>query len=455
MLQPALNTPTLTPSALSPPGAAVVPSAPTYGSLMDAAREALDRAIVMSNGRAPSSDVVLQELLGYERFLHNAGRHLHQLVTLADLPTDALRRLHKRLARSTLPEPGGGHWLSGATLISAAHDLVATHLIEGVPRTIEAEDLLVGAPAAGASRALNTMILEAVDGSRQLMHRVSRAQQRRSGPRIPGRVFSHIHATNDLVSLCARAMMWDLARATPITIEPLARLPIALPTSAANSRVDLRSPLAGLRVLRQVCHDQARGLTPASPASLRDLALLGVRVNDPDALQPTDDQPPLTRLQRAHTADQLDHARTSWQTASTELTTTVQGLTKAPGSYGAAIHALLNEPLDDRTRTALIHALPTLGREAARTIDALAERGDLVTRQPIPLQPRTAWRPITPAHGTEIAERFRTAARTATNTSAAVRELRRGNTPGRSQTSRRAPRQRLESRSPESPGLSR
>src|SRR4051794_22661449 len=68
-------------------------------------------------------------------------------------------------------------------------------------------------------------------------------------------------------------------------------------------------------------------------------------------------------------------------------------------------------------------ALPTLGRDAARTVQTLAVRGELVTRQPIPLQPRTAWRAIRDGQATLLTERFATAALTSARALAAVRDL--------------------------------
>lgn len=433
MLQPALNTPALNRPALNPSSSVdsgLGASTPTtYGALMGSAREALEDAIVLCHGRPPTGEAALQELLGYERFLYAAGGHLRQLTTLAELHTDAVRRLVKRLDRSTPPEVQDSTWLRAATILSAAHDLVATHLLADTPRTIEAEELALGPASAAASREVISMILDAIDGSRQLMHRIGRAQQRGHGASpIPGTLFSHLHATNHVISLCARATMYDLAQLPASAGGQLDHLQPALPSDLNVVAAPIHNPLAALRVLRQLCHQQARGLTAASPASLRDLALLGARVTTTDVLPSDNDgsgrpDQPLYRLQRAHAEDQLDTARNAWLKASTELTTTVQGLTKAPGAYGAAIRTLLDQPLDQRTQAALLTALPAVGRDAARTVHTLARRGGLVTRQPIPLQPRTAWRPINDEHTAALTERFGTAALTSARALAAVRDL--------------------------------
>lgn len=448
MLQPALNNPALNTAAPQAPPA-------TYGTLMRSARDALDGAIAHSNGRPPDRDTALQELLGYERFLYATGGHLRQLATLADLHTDALRRLTNRLDTSNPPDARESTWLRAATIINTAHDLVATHLLDGTPRTVEAEEI-IGPASAAASREVIAMILDAIDGSRQLMHQAARAQQRGHGASlIPARMFAHLQATNHAVSLCARATMYDLAQLPASPTNPLHDLQPALPTQLTVAPPPMTSPLAALRVLRQLSHDQARGLTAASPASLRDVALLGVRVTTTEVLPITDDDRPLTRLHRAHAEDQLDAARSAWATASAELTTVVQGLTKAPGPYGAAVHVLLDGPLDQRTQRALLTALPVLGRDAARTVQTLARRGALVTRQRIPLQPRTAWRAITDEHADALTERFGTAALTSSRALAAVRDLRRTSAPPQESLPREQVLQRHLSRSLEQRGVSR
>lgn len=428
MLQPALNTGLNDPA----PNAAVLhASMPvTYGALMFHARESLEEAIAVSNGSPPGGENALQELLGYERFLYGAGRHLRQLATVADLHTDALRRLTNRLDQSTPPElddsTRDSTWLRAARVMNTAHDLVATHFLDGIPRTVEGAETVLGPAAAAASREVVAMMLDAIEGSRQLMHRVSRAQQHRRGTSlIPGRMFAHLHSTNHVVSLCARATMYDLAQLPATAGTKLDNLQPALPSELALAPPPISSPLIALRVLRQLCHEQAGGLTAASPASLRDVALLGVRAASAEALPETNDNRPLTRLQRAHAEDQLDAARSAWSTASTELTTTVQGVTKAPGAYAAAIRTLLEQPLDQRTKMALLTALPALGHDAARTVQTLARRGGLVTRQPVPLQPRTAWRPINDQHAATLTERFGTAGLTSSRAVDAVRDLQR------------------------------
>lgn len=453
MLQPA-HTPVLTMPYASAE-AFQAPAPVTYGGLICSAREALEDAIVVSNGPAPSGSAALQELLGYERFLYGAGGHLRQLATLADLHTDSLRRLANRLDQSNRPDVEDSTWLRAATIINTAHDLIATHLLHGNPRTAEAEEVVIGPAAAAASREVIAMILDAVEGSRQLMHHVARAQQHRQGKSlIPGRMFAHLHATNHAVSLCAKATMYDLAELPPNASSHLDHLQPALSTQLTATAPPVSTPMAALRVLRQLCHDQARGLTAASPASLRDVALLGARVATAKSLPATADDRPLKRLARADAEDQLDAARAAWLAASSDLTTAVQGLTKAPGAYGAAIRTLLDHPLDQRTQGALLTALPALGRDAARTVQTLTRRGGLVTRQPVPLQPRTAWHPITEAQASTLTERFGSAALLSSRALATVRDLHRMDTTATAPRPHKA-RQRQLSQSLEQRGLGR
>ena len=62
-------------------------------------------------------------------------------------------------------------------------------------------------------------------------------------------------------------------------------------------------------------------------------------------------------------------------------------------------------------------------RDGMWVAESLATRGYLLTPQQIPLQPRTAWRPITPDHSAELVARFTAAADASTRVQAAVRDL--------------------------------
>jgi len=99
------------------------------------------------------------------------------------------------------------------------------------------------------------------------------------------------------------------------------------------------------------------------------------------------------------------------------------GVQKLGAAY--PVYANLDQPLDQRTRAALASTLPRIGRDAARTVELLAARGDLLTLQPIPLQTRKAWRPITPEQGQVLVARFTHAADASARAAAAIQDLHR------------------------------
>jgi len=93
----------------------------TYGALMDAVRSDLDHAIAISHARQPSPDAALNELWGYERFLHTSGRHLLLLIGVTGFHLPQRRHLAERLRvvpfRDEL-EPGS--WSKAAATLGAA-----------------------------------------------------------------------------------------------------------------------------------------------------------------------------------------------------------------------------------------------------------------------------------------------------------------------------------------------
>jgi hypothetical protein len=432
VLQPAQNTQDIHVDSRPSTGADLAGwSPPTYGTLMAAARDLLDGAVAASSRRQTAADDVVAELIGNRRFLRTAGVHLHLMTNLAGLRVDAISRLTRHAKRLTVRSSTPSAWMDATASVGAAHDLVATHLNDGVPRTPEAVDQLLGPPAAQACRNLTEMMLAAVGASENLMHQADLAYRRGPHSSLPAKAFLQARSTNQALALYGRAAMWEITQTTNPDHSRNGRTVDTLQAALLRDPQQTQTHVAGtpqsaLRLLVQLCHDQARGLTSASPASLRDLALLGARINDASLLEAiADDDRPLARLQRAHAADQIDAANAAWSTAAIELTTTVQGLTKAPGPYGSTIGHLLTQPLDPNTRGALATALPALGRDAARTVETLAAHGDLVTLQPIPLQTRKAWRPIGIEHADTIADRFSAAADASARTNTALRDLQR------------------------------
>ncbi|MGY2876350.1 hypothetical protein ACVW00_003540 [Marmoricola sp. URHA0025 HA25] len=426
---------------------------------MAAAREAVEDALALGARPLPNAETGALELAGYARFLRYAGNHLHTLMRLAEVRNDGITRLIHRLNNVAEIEPArkpaglsltgddvagdvataGSRWLHAATLLGTAHDVVATHLTGvGIPRTPEGEESLTGPALVPACVDLASLILTAVDGSGDLIRRTTLAQKRQTQKTVPMAALLGWHRSNRAASIYARAALWDLnQQLTNPRTSTSTNQPRALEQLRVASRLDqldnlghfgqldrpgqsgppaFGTSLAALRVLRHYSYAQARGLSAASPASLRDLALLGARITDPETMlrtltEVTDASTGLDRLRRAHLVDQLTTAHDAWSAAAAELTRTVQGLTKAPAGYGAAIGHLLHADLSPELHRALAAVLPAMGTQAASTVTQLAQRADLVTLQRPPLATRHEWRPILPDHAATISERFTTAAR--------------------------------------------
>lgn len=417
------------PSRIGPPA--------TYGALMAATCRAVEDALALGAVRLPDAWTGARELVGYGRFLRYAGHHLHTLMRLAEIRNDGMHRLIQRLDSISDTDPtsnsgtptdralgpaqagfAGARWVHAAALLGTAHDLLATHLTAvGVPRTPEGEDILTGPNLAPACVEVATLILTAVDGSNDLIHRTAQAQKRLHHKPLSTATLSRWYAANRAASLYTRAALWDL---DPQRNAIPSQRPGGLEDLRAAIRLDQPPPaftttLAALQLLRHYSYSQAHGSTPASPASLRDLTLLGARITHPQTVLDALLQRPapatgLDRLHRAHLSDQLATAHHAWTTAGEELTGTVQGLTKAPAGYAAAIRHLLHADLTSPQQRALLTVLPSMGTDAAHTVEHLAGRAELVTLQRPPLATRHEWRPILPDHATAIANRFATAA---------------------------------------------
>src|SRR4051794_22589808 len=99
------------------------------------------------------------------------------MANLADLRVDGISRLTRHANQLSVRSVTPSAWMDAAASVGAAHDLVTTHLSDGVPRTPEAVDQLLGPPAAQACRNLTEMILDAVDASENLMHQADLAHR--------------------------------------------------------------------------------------------------------------------------------------------------------------------------------------------------------------------------------------------------------------------------------------
>ncbi|HET7415615.1 MAG TPA: hypothetical protein VFI97_07980 [Arthrobacter sp.] len=396
-----------------PETAASSTGAPTYGEFIRAAAAAVDRARLITGARFPDADTAHTELLGYERFLHVAGSHLKLLDDLARTNSTPRRRLAAYLARLPQGTVNDGRWYDAARTLATAHDLVATHLGRHlIARTPQAEELLAETTADPAVREVARLVMDAAIARKPLLSAAKRAQRRLACDARPasGELLTHLHRIGATVEVYTKAALWELDqdpsaqhRDVLTGLEPATRLVPAAPSAR------FKSSLAALKMLRQASYVQAHGNTDASPASLRDLALLGVRYTGPDARTLPEASSGLERLQCAHATDMLNEAHFAWRRASEGLTVAIQGVTTAPGAYGAAVNDLLRADLPDSTlHRAVIAALPQLGREACRTIRVLGRSGGLVTRQR-GLDQRVHWRPMPDVDLAELSDRFEAA----------------------------------------------
>jgi hypothetical protein len=313
------------------------------------------------------------------------GVHLQLLTGLARTPSAPLRKLADHLTHLRSDGATEGRWYDAATLLDTAHDLIATHLEDGLlPRTPQAEERLTQPAAVRASRHIAELVLDAVTTRQQLFRSALLSQRRlpRSERPISKSQTHHLTTTTTTIEVYVMAALWGLDhRADSPGHDLLSEMvPAAVMAPAARSATFTGS-LEALEVLRQLVYTQARGAALASPASLRDLALLGARFTASTDSLPVP-QTGLERVEHAHALDTLETAHTAWVTASRDLTTTVQGLTKAPEVYGATIrHLLQSDPSDKVHQTAVFAALPRLGREASHAITALGRSGDLLAPQ--------------------------------------------------------------------------
>lgn len=406
MLQPALSRPD-TPT-----------SRPTYGVLIDATEQAVADAIIFSASPRLAAATTFPELHGYERFMHIAGAHLQVLSRLAQPPAAGLTRLSQRLLRAPRADLTEGAWYTAGCHLGAAHDLLATNLQGNLPRTAELEDLL-GTPAAhAAARRVTELVLECLPAAKRLMHLTRNARER--GERSPEvkQFFRRLKELNTAIEIYGGATMWQLPEIQPgsaADLGPVLPAPLGKPSARFESAID------ALQALRAITRDQSHGVAEASPASLRDLALLGAHTFSSELTNDGTGLSGLQRVQHAHLSDQLNLATDAWSAAAGHLTRTIQGVTKAPSSYARSL-AVLQRDDSRATRLAVATELPRLGSQAADVIRRLHDKGALVSSQQVLYQTRREWRPLTDEQATELIGRFERASATSTEAAAALRE---------------------------------
>lgn len=411
--------------ALARPGAPhETVSNPTYGEFFRAATNASEEAFLVATSRGLGAERVRAELYGYERFLVTAAKHIRTLMTLAEAPVDAHWRLDARLERRDRRDSPECAWTRAADYLGTAHDVLMTHFTGVlVPRTSEAQEFALGPAAAAACVSTTQLLLDSIEFSRQMMRKGMLAQKHRSDHPIPTALFRRIRDANQAAGLYSRSTLWELRDVASGRGPRLDDLLPAVSTSDLAGQ-GFESSLMAFRVMRQIAHIQARTGAPASAASIRDLALLGSRLSDPERfpLDPSSG-PGIGRLLHAHAQDRMEEAHTAWIEASTELTETVRGVTRAPAAYGLAARSLLSGRIREEERLKVLQALPVLASDAGRTVLRMTEHGCLVSRQRDPGQVAAHWRPIDDEHGRLIAGRFTEAALLTRRAVNAVRDL--------------------------------
>ncbi|MCW2855561.1 MAG: hypothetical protein JWR52_1176 [Marmoricola sp.] len=410
----------------------------TYGDLLDASREAAAAATQLvspPHGKGLAASVVGDELDGYERFLATATRHIQALLRIAEIPAGP------HWDTNHVPEPGtssdrhrigAGYWHRAAETLGTAHDLAASHFTGVyVPRTVEAQEAVIGPAAAATCVDVTTFLLDAIAASAPLIRTASRthAQHHPTGNPIKLATFGRLQQANRRAAKSARSTLWELRHLNSGndtgTTPTLRQLRPALQIAGDIRSAAFETSLDALRLLREIARHQASTEAAASPASLRDLTLLGSRVISRaiDHSTALGTKSGLDSVRRAHALDLLEAAHEAWGTAGTGLSTSIRGLTRAPAAYAEAVTTLVTNDPSGAEQRALMVALPALARDAAQVVEHLTAQGNLVTLQRDRLATRHAWRPITREQGHHLATQFKLAERTTKRAATALLAL--------------------------------
>lgn len=412
--------------ALMPTGPVPARHHAAYGDLVEQTFAILAEASALSPARFTNAADARAELLGYLLFLRTAGKHIDLLGRLIGHDAEDMAAFGRLLTKDTPPEVSRGNWNNAARHLGGAHDLLLSHLDFGLTgRTPDAEALLTHAALLGAARKTVDMLISAGAARSRLTHQVSIVERGSSGDgQVSLGLFGAARRAERHIHVQGRAVMWDLHRLgvddTSPALESL-DLPIVVPAQPSDP---FEFALTALRTLRQLSYDQARGRANASPASLRDLALLGevATVPEPGWLPPAENG--LARVQRANVLDGLADAHDRWALTGRHLTTTIQGLTQAPGTYAASVRSLQEAVRHQPSiRLAVIRALPALADEATRTVLRLAGTGSLVTRQRVPMHLHATWASIPFEDAQTLIESFDSAGSASRSVAERIRQL--------------------------------
>ena len=258
----------------------------TYGALMSQMRSALDNAIASSNERRETSTEYMPRSSATNDFCASRDITSSSLRSWRKPSRSHGARCPSRLAKLPTWESSEGRWSRAASLLGTAHDLVATHVgpDRGL-RTPEIEDLAGGPALDATAREMVDHLNAAEQAGEQLVGTTVRHQKRSGEHPTTTSHYGVLRSARHSIAVYGRAARWDLREAgRPCVDEHLHGLAAApLPRFGGSPRFE--DSMDALRLLRHLVRAQAHGELPASPISLRDLALLGARATDPDQLK--------------------------------------------------------------------------------------------------------------------------------------------------------------------------
>lgn len=404
---------------------------PTYGELVELARDRAYEAGTSGSGPFSTADEATSAVAGYERYLAVIGRHLRVIATpgvsATQGPLDSLPPLHQLIARMRhlkLETSSESLWGTAADTLATAHDLLATHLGPfGERRTPEVEVLDDSRHRHATTHLVLALLEEPLARRDDLLRAVTASLHDAQLVPSPRAIAAHLRQSTDaIVRLSDR---YVASTADPTTdAAAVADLKPAVPSSSGGAGPrTLEDSMQALRVLRVLSFRQTTGGEQASPGSLHDLARLA-RATTAGAdqwLPPA--QTPIGRVQRANALDQLKRATNAWQDAATALGQHIRGLTKAPRLYADAIGAVQQAHTHETVRRAVLASLPRLGREAGLTTTRLAQSSSLAVATKDVGRFQESWRLLTPDESQVLAARFARSGETSQTASISVTQL--------------------------------
>lgn len=394
---------------------------PTYGELAAASFQLVAQARLHDCGPFATRQQADDAVVGYERFLGVAGRHLQLLAApgLANLDSrhpdihQALPELVRRLTQFKITSTTDSLWGRAADRLGVAHDLLATH-VGPFGQALTPDAVLLADPdiRQAATTRLLAMTVPPLAVSGTLLANVTAFHLKPRPARWQTALLER-HAPR------LRQLVEDIVPREDLHVRPAAQL-VAVDAlspaghhlvNAVNARRQFENSLAALQVLRLLSFRQSNGEHRASPGSLRDLARVAAHVTTIAETRLPTPSTPLGRVRRATAVDSLDAAGAAWNDAGAALGPQLRGLDRAPRVYADATEVLRDRTADDPTlASAVMAALPRLGNDAAITIDSLVANHRLVVATRPPARFQAVWRPLNQDEGAALAQKFAAAA---------------------------------------------